>query len=146
MVALYIFHWITEVTTAIVRPSHIYIYIYIYAFVHNLDHRKFSSWLGTCSAPSHYLLQSSAIVNRILGNKLYGKSNQNTRVVYRLQNVGHSVPTSESVKPMITKLATLNWTRHRKHFVYAPSQWQTTLHCNVVCHWLGGYTKRSLMT
>ena len=33
---------------------------------------------------------------------------------------------------------------YRDHFVYAPSQWQTILHCNVVCHWLGAYTKRSL--
>ena len=26
------------------------------------------------------------------------------------------------------------------HFVYAPSQWETTLHCNVVSHWLGANT------
>ena len=32
----------------------------------------------------------------------------------------------------------------RDHFVYAPSQWQTTLHSNVVSHWLGTYTKLSL--
>ena len=32
----------------------------------------------------------------------------------------------------------------RDHFVYAPSQWKTTLHCNVVFYWLGAYTKRSL--
>ena len=25
----------------------------------------------------------------------------------------------------------------RDHFVNAPSQWETTLHCNVVSHWLG---------
>ena len=29
-------------------------------------------------------------------------------------------------------------------FVYAPSQWETTLHCNIVSHWLGAYTKWSL--
>ena len=29
----------------------------------------------------------------------------------------------------------------RDHFVSAPSQWETTLHCNVVSHWLGAYTK-----
>ena len=27
---------------------------------------------------------------------------------------------------------------------YAPSQWETTLQCNVVSHWLGAYTKWSL--
>ena len=32
----------------------------------------------------------------------------------------------------------------RVHFVYAPSQWEITLHCNVVSNWLGAYTKWSL--
>ena len=30
------------------------------------------------------------------------------------------------------------------HFVFAPSQWETTLQCNVVSHWLGAYTEWSL--
>ena len=30
---------------------------------------------------------------------------------------------------------------YKGHFVYAPSQWETTLYCNVVSHWLGAYTK-----
>ena len=34
----------------------------------------------------------------------------------------------------------------RDHFVNAPSQWEMTLHCNVVSHWLGAYTKWSLKT
>ena len=28
--------------------------------------------------------------------------------------------------------------------LHAPSQWETTLHCNLVSHWLGAYTKWSL--
>ena len=32
----------------------------------------------------------------------------------------------------------------RDHFVNAPSQWETTLHCNIISHWLGAYTKWSL--
>ena len=28
----------------------------------------------------------------------------------------------------------------RDHFLYAPSQWETTLQSNVVSHWLGAYT------
>ena len=32
---------------------------------------------------------------------------------------------------------------HRDHFVNAPSQWEMTLHCNVISHWLGAYTKWS---
>ena len=32
--------------------------------------------------------------------------------------------------------------RHpREHFLYTPSQWETTLHCNVAFHWLGAYTQ-----
>ena len=33
---------------------------------------------------------------------------------------------------------------YRDHFVYTPSQWETTLHCNVVSHWLRAFTKWSL--
>ena len=33
---------------------------------------------------------------------------------------------------------------YRNHFMYAPSQWETMLQCNVISHWLGTYTKRSL--
>ena len=33
------------------------------------------------------------------------------------------------------------WSLDRSRFVNASSQWETTLHCNVVCHWLGAYTK-----
>ena len=32
----------------------------------------------------------------------------------------------------------------RGHFMYAPSQWETTLQCNVVSHWLGAYAEWSL--
>ena len=31
----------------------------------------------------------------------------------------------------------------RDNFLYAPSQWETTLQCNVVSHWLSAYTKWS---
>ena len=29
----------------------------------------------------------------------------------------------------------------RDHFVNVPSQWETTLQCNVVSHWMGAFTK-----
>ena len=32
----------------------------------------------------------------------------------------------------------------RDQIVYVPSQWEMTLHCNVISHWLGTYTKWSL--
>ena len=34
---------------------------------------------------------------------------------------------------------------YRDRFVYVLSQWETTLHCNIVSHWLGAYTKWSLL-
>ena len=33
----------------------------------------------------------------------------------------------------------------RDRFVYAPSQWEMPLECNVVSHWLGAYMKWSLL-
>ena len=35
--------------------------------------------------------------------------------------------------------------QNEHHFVHAPSQWETTLHCNVVSHCLCAYTKWSLI-
>ena len=40
----------------------------------------------------------------------------------------------------------LGHNKPRDHFVYAPGQWETTLQCNVVSHWLGTFTKWSLHT
>ena len=34
----------------------------------------------------------------------------------------------------------------RDHFVNVPSQWETMLQCNIVSHWLGAYTKSSLLS
>ena len=33
---------------------------------------------------------------------------------------------------------------YRDRFVYAPNQWETTLQCNLVSHWLGAYPDYSL--
>ena len=32
----------------------------------------------------------------------------------------------------------------KDHFLYAHSQWEMTLQCNIVSHWLGAHTKWSL--
>ena len=32
----------------------------------------------------------------------------------------------------------------RDHFLNVPSQWETTLHCKIISHWLGAYNKLSL--
>ena len=34
----------------------------------------------------------------------------------------------------------IDWAENcRDHFLYAPSQWETRLQCNVISHWLGTY-------
>ena len=33
----------------------------------------------------------------------------------------------------------------KDHFMKVPSQWEMALHCNVISHWLGEYTKGSLL-
>ena len=48
---------------------------------------------------------------------------------------------------MITSLApyphNTDTALNRDRFVYAPSQWNMMLHCNIVLHWLGAFAKRS---
>ena len=39
----------------------------------------------------------------------------------------------------------VKWCLYRDHFVYVPSQWEMTLYCKVVSHWLGTYIKWSLL-
>ena len=34
----------------------------------------------------------------------------------------------------------------RDHFEHAPNQWEATIHCNIVSHWLSAYTNGSCMT
>ena len=36
--------------------------------------------------------------------------------------------------------------QYRDAFVNVPSQWEMALHCNVVSHWLGAFTKGSLQS
>ena len=53
---------------------------------------------------------------------------------------------SESVSPKIcTMLGFALFCCGRDHFAYAPCQWETTLQCNVVSHWMGAYTKWPLL-
>ena len=42
-----------------------------------------------------------------------------------------------------TRINGHNW-MSRDHCVYVSSQWETTLHCNVVSHWVGAFTEWSL--
>ena len=46
---------------------------------------------------------------------------------------------------LLGSVAKLRWYCCRDIFVYAPCQWETMLQCNVASHWLGAYTKWSLL-
>ena len=48
------------------------------------------------------------------------------------------------VSNILVKIASENGLISRDHSVYAPNQWEMTLHCNVISHWLGAYRKWSL--
>ena len=60
--------------------------------------------------------------------------------------VGHSSDVTNHEQSFSTKIPRSMWTPwiSSDHFVYAPSQWETTLQCNVASHWLGAYTKWNL--
>ena len=68
----------------------------------------------------------------ILCNKCIAAMNVNASTVY-----GHSDAMNHHAGNQASRTSS-------DHIVYAPSQWETTLHCNVVSDWLVAYTKRSL--
>ena len=57
----------------------------------------------------------------------------------------------KKLSPSIMLSKSIMWIKEKQtdrytwgHFVYASSQWEVTLQCNVVTHWLGTFTKWSL--
>ena len=67
----------------------------------------------------------------------------------------HSAPMIRAMLTWTTSTFGIKWQNHtpveyglwhRDHFVYAPNQWETMLHCNVASHWQGTYIEWSLMT
>ena len=68
----------------------------------------------------------------------------------RLLKLGHGWVITSHRKPRLLCVALgLSLSKRpswcRDHFVDAPSQWKTTLHSNVVSHWLGAFKKLSLL-
>ena len=55
-------------------------------------------------------------------------------------DIGHNVKLQKA--PLTCRLKGIYC---RNRFVNAPSQWEATLQCNVFFHWLGPYTKLSLL-
>ena len=64
----------------------------------------------------------SAAITRLHPGRLAGQNGSNLQMVCLLPLCGSLLRT----------------------FLCAPSQWETTLHCNVVSHWLGAHTQGSL--
>ena len=59
----------------------------------------------------------------------------------------HSEISSSSMQSLHHVLCLVRRPKYiRDHFVNAPSQWETTLHCNVVSHRLGAFTEGYLHT
>ena len=54
------------------------------------------------------------------------------------RNISHGVQPYFGDPRLLVAFIAIGW--FRDHFVYAPSQWETTLQCNVVFHWLGTCT------
>ena len=55
-----------------------------------------------------------------------------------------SIGTLQMVSLWNLGLDTISLKPFKDHSVYAPNQWDMTLHCNFVSHWVGAYTKWSL--
>ena len=64
-----------------------------------------------------------------------------TRMFYSCSDIKKNFIKHVAYHPKATVMHSMG---HRDHFVYAASQWETTLHCNAVSHWLVTYTKWSL--
>ena len=75
-----------------------------------------------------------------LSNKPYGfcTASKNHRILLWTTYIAQQARKHDSKRTNNTKH------ENRDDFVNVPSQWETTLHCNVVFQWLGAYTKRSL--
>ena len=72
----------------------------------------------------------------------------------------HHVDISQDITDSLSQIGSGNGTKYwpisdiiwhhlwsvRDHFVFAPSQWEMMSQCNVVSHWLGAYTKWSLVS
>ena len=95
--------------------------------------------------PQNYKISSQLLkqpFNTILGSLL---QLQSCKYVLFMKTLSSSSEVCRLKKCSITtSVSTSN--ANSDHFVNAPSQWGTTLHCNVVSHWQGTYTKWSLVT
>ena len=64
---------------------------------------------------------------------------------HHLNQCWHSLPTYICVSPSLNELIRMSVDQGGENFSDAPSQWEMTLHCNVISHWLVTYAKWSLM-
>ena len=90
------------------------------------------------TAPSHYLNQCWLIINEVLRHSPQGSSTGNAQDIYRSYEFENYYSKIRATSPRG------QWFKSRDNFMYAYSQWETTLQCNVVPHWLSPYLKWSL--
>ena len=105
--------------------------------ISNLPHHWFRWWLITFSEPSHYLNQYWFVIDWTSRNNFQWNLNQNTTVFILeiwLKNVVCEW------RPFCLSLNVLKENQKcRDHSRYGLSQWDTTLQCNVISHWLSPY-------
>ena len=113
-------------------------------------------------SPSHYPNQCWLImITEVLWHSPRGNCTENAQNIYSYMSVKI---TNLKSQPHLSEANELNWpiskfkwqmseitcgplgSVSKDHFVYAPSQWETTLQCNVVSHWLDTFIKWSLVS
>ena len=84
------------------------------------------------SIPNSFINNKSALVQIITWHRI-GDKPLSKRIMAWLRR--HIFVTQTRWTDVLTHYG------NRYHFVNAPHQWETTLNCNIVSHWLGAYTK-----
>ena len=110
----------------------------------SMQHISFTHWPWMMPAPWNHINDIINIPKRL-------KFDYNSIIFFHVEKIYPSfsllMPASNIVLviSVISVLAVPLLHYIRNQFVYTPSQWEATLHCNVVCHWLGAYTKWILL-
>ena len=89
----------------------------------------------------HHLNTKSTLAHLIITHPFW-KSPRHGHRPWTPSRRDDDIPVAPS--PDLSRSLGGTWKWSRDHFVNVLSQWETTLHCNVVSHWLGAYTKWSL--
>ena len=111
-----------------------------------LDH-WFREWLVACDLNQCWLIHSE-----VLWYSPEGNFTGTISIITICCKITHSnLPCKSNVFTLVTLVLYSDYSHvfchvisiHscRDHFVYAPNQWEKTLQCNVISHWLGAHRK-----